>query len=606
MNEIERVSGVRAAGSERKGQARTMAKCEDSARRDAGEESGGSERKGQAPVLSSRAFHLILLAVGTAFLLAGAFHGNVWFDESYSVGIANHSFAEIWRIGSGDVHPVLFYWALHVLNLVFGQNVLVYRLFALAGAVSLAALGYTHLRRDFGWRVGVLFSFLALFTPYVATMSVEIRMYSWATFTVMLCAIYAWRIFGAQRAGRVAPLHCWLVFFAASLASAYLHYYGVLAAFSVNALLLAYLLVDALRKRGGAAVAGGLDGARATRGPGRWRAVGVFFAGAAVQVALYAPWLLVLVGQMGVVSETYWAKIVFPTTYIELAMYPVMTSHVSFASRGAYGAAWQMALEVLWAAMLLWAVALVLYGGWRVVGYLRQRGSRRSATSVNSRTRFGRRLASDKVLPVLCALGVYVGASAIAFVLSDVMGSNILYYRYLFVSIGPLLLAVSLLLAQIRSRMLVGGACALMLAVSLLNQVLLVRDNYAPENRVPLERLAERAPEVDLIVSSDIGIQGVMAVTYPAIPQVYMDWQKGNWGLAYESYAPTLTSKKSWELILDDFHGRFIVLGQAQNADEPRDVADLRQKPGITMIDSQTYYRPYERTYFTIAVMEKA
>lgn len=48
-----------------------------------------------------------------------------------------------------------------------------------------------------------------------------------------------------------------------------------------------------------------------------------------------------------------------------------------------------------------------------------------------------------------------------------------------------------------------------------------------------------------------------------------------------------------------------MVLGQAQNIDEPRDVHDLRQKPGITLIDSQTYYRPYERTYFTIAVMEK-
>ena len=65
--------------------------------------------------LSSSAFHILLLVAGAAFLLTDAFHGNVWFDESYSVGIANHSFADIWYYSSGDVHPVLIYWALHVL-----------------------------------------------------------------------------------------------------------------------------------------------------------------------------------------------------------------------------------------------------------------------------------------------------------------------------------------------------------------------------------------------------------------------------------------------------------------------------------------------------------
>ena len=105
--------------------------------------------------ISKLPFHLVLLLAGACFLMTNAFHGNVWFDESYSVGIASKPFSEIWSIGANDVHPVLFYWCLHVLYLVFGSNVLVYRLFAVAGTVALAALGATHLRRDFGWRVGV-------------------------------------------------------------------------------------------------------------------------------------------------------------------------------------------------------------------------------------------------------------------------------------------------------------------------------------------------------------------------------------------------------------------------------------------------------------------
>ena len=155
-------------------------------------------------VLSSRWFHLVVLALGSAFVLVGAFHAYIWFDESYSVAIANHSFSEIWRIGSGDVHPVLFYWALHVLNLVFGQNILAYRLFTVLGSVALASLGYTHVRRDFGWKPGVLFTAFVLFIPYTAIMATEIRMYSWATFSVMLCASRA--LCASQRAKALWPV----------------------------------------------------------------------------------------------------------------------------------------------------------------------------------------------------------------------------------------------------------------------------------------------------------------------------------------------------------------------------------------------------------------
>lgn len=599
--------------------------------------------KGRLAALASlRSLHLAILGGGTLFLLLGAFHGNVWFDESYSVAIANHSFAEIWRIGSGDVHPVLFYWALHVLNLVFGQNLLVYRLFTIAGTVALAALGYTHVRHDFGRRVGLLFSFFALFTPYVVTMSIEIRMYSWAAFAVMLCMLCAWRIFSARRSGRGVPLGLWIAFFTSSLASAYLHYFGVLAAFTINALLLIYLLVSALRKRSGHARAKACEdasaacsaqsappsSAAAVRGGSckPWRAVGVFFLGAIVQVLLYAPWLMVLLGQVGVVSQTYWANLVFPTSYIELATYPIMTSQISFAARGTYGPVPHAVLGVLAIAAVAMVLICAVRACLRIVAQCRLRGGcpeaeaapcgpaaapgkaqsgERKAVAATSARRFGKWLASKAVLPVLCALGVYLGAAAIAFAASVIMGSNILYYRYLFVIIGPLLLAVALLLARVKSRLLVGGVCAIVLGVSLVNQALLVHDDYDPANRVPLEQLAEKAPEVDAIISSDIGIEGVTAVTYPHLPQIYMDWQHGNWDLAYEAYAPTLTSKKSWEAILDNFHGRFIVLGQAQKPGQPRDVRDLQNKPGISLLDTQTFYRPYERTYFTIAVMNK-
>lgn len=580
-------------------------------------------------VLSSRWFHLVVLALGSAFVLVGAFHGYIWFDESYSVAIANHSFSEIWRIGSGDVHPVLFYWALHALNLVFGQNILAYRLFTVLGSVALASLGYTHVRRDFGWKPGVLFTAFVLFIPYTAIMSTEIRMYSWATFSVMLCALTAWRIACAlrepAREGSVAcvqkraqgkrplagaPLSWWVVFAVSSLVSAYLHYFGAMSAFMVNLLLLVFCISRAARRRGAAAL-------------------GVLVASAAIQVALYVPWLLVLVRQMGVVSNTYWANMVFPVTYIEFATYPVRTSFVHFALEGSYGVVPQVVGRVLLAATLVWLCAWAIWslvrlvkphvlageraeGGELPANFAPEPESPRAQRDSLSR-RFALWASRDSVVPVLCALAIYLGVFAISFSASILMDSLIVYYRYLGVAIGPLLFAAVMLLSRIRSRVLVGAACAILLSVSALNMTLLVGDFYSSDNQEALDEVRQTVDRVTqendgkapLVVSSDIGYISLTTLAYPDVPQTYMDWQKGNWNLAYEAYSPTLTCKNSWEEIFDGYHGPIVVLGQTQNGVMSRDVEDLSKRDGFELRESGTRYRPYERAWFTVAVIDK-
>lgn len=626
--------------------------------------------------LSSSAFHILLLVAGAAFLLTDAFHGNVWFDESYSVGIANHSFADIWYYSSGDVHPVLIYWALHVLNLVFGQNITIYRLFTVAGAIAMAVLGYTHVRRDHGWATGVLFSFFALFTPYISLMAVEIRMYSWATFAVMLCFIYAIRIIGTQLAtppARIAeaarglkcwagtPRRWWITCFASSLACAYLHYFGAMSAFMINVVLLFALGARAWRhrKRGPNPLP-----EQAVRAGAPLR---VLIIGCVAQVALYLPWIVTAVtSQMGVVGGTYWAKIVFPTTYIELATYAFLTSPLSFAARGSYGVVPQVLVQgigyaaaVVLAFLIAWAAR---WAAWRIGLHRAARkqqiaaakaqragGAARASAGTAAKLdeglisaasacraagasagpaidtavravkhlrlkRFYAWLVSDPIAPVVAALVVYFGVFAISWTASMVMNSMILYYRYLFVVIGPLLFAIAAVLSHVRTKPLVAGVVAVTLAASVVNQALLVRDDYDPANNVPVQQFRETVDRVanqnggqsPLVVSTDIGYMGVTSVMCPDIPQTYMDWQKGNWDRAYMAYSPTLVSKMSWEIIFDNFHGTFICLGQAQNNSLPRDISDLSQKDGFNLVEYYTYYRPYERTWMTIAVMTKS
>ena len=630
--------------------------------------------------VSARAFHALVLVAGLAFILIGAFHGNVWFDESYSVGIASHSFAEIWDIGSGDVHPVLFYWGLHLVYLVFGSNVLAFRLFAVAGTFMLAALGALVIRRDFGWKVGVLFSVFALFTPYISFMAVEIRMYSWASFTVMLCALFAWRIACVLRAAdadasargcseaaargwwsRIAdqarersghawcgvPVSWWVIFFAASLASAYLHYYGVLSAFLINAFLLVYLVWRCARRHA----------PRAALAP--------FALGAGVQVVAYLPWLSVVARQVGVVSGSYWANVVFPRTLVEWAFYPVMTSHIVFADT--YGIGFVVALWVC----ALAAIAACVWGCVQAIRrhahatHSAQPGNEQDGAASDATDRPSAeadRLATDQpraaaaaqaplgtgarlrswilrptVLPALLAAALYVSVFAVALAASIAMDSLIVYYRYLSVAIGALLFAVAMAASCLCSRVTLAGLLAAFFGVAVISQALFITDAYSEKNQEPLICLTQAVAQISeaqafsyeagfdalpaadsegaalnpvqmgqpLVLSADIGFEGVSSVTYPSLAQTFLAWQPGNWAHSYLAYAPTLTSVKSWNDALGRYTGQFVVVGQTEKEGLPRDVTDLDARDDVQLRETHTFYRPYERTWFTVAVMEK-
>ena len=144
--------------------------------------------------ISLKQWHIGLIILGIIFVSLGAFHGNLWFDEAYSAGMARQTFGDIWRFGGNDVHPVLYYWILRIVNLIVGQSLVVYRLVSVIPIIGMIILGYTHIRKDFGEKTGFIFTFLSVFLPEMATYAIEMRMYSWAIFSVTLLAIYAYRL----------------------------------------------------------------------------------------------------------------------------------------------------------------------------------------------------------------------------------------------------------------------------------------------------------------------------------------------------------------------------------------------------------------------------
>ena len=226
--------------------------------------------------------HIALIILGIIFITIPVFHNNLWFDESYSVGMANKSFIDIWQIGSNDVHPILYYWILHLIYIIFGSNIYLYRIASMIPIAILGILGYTHIKKDFGEKEGILFSFFTFFLPIASVYSGEIRMYTWGMLFVTIMAIYAYRIY------KKSSTKNWIIFAIFSLASAYTHYYALATAGIINLVLFIYLLKNAIKQKS------------------YTKELKSFTISAIVQIILYIPWLYSLLNQITGVSKGYW------------------------------------------------------------------------------------------------------------------------------------------------------------------------------------------------------------------------------------------------------------------------------------------------------------
>ena len=243
-------------------------------------------------------WHILLILLGTIFIFIPAFHTNIWFDESYSVGIVTHSFADILKIGSYDVHPILYYWILKVISLIFGQNILVYRIFSALGIVILGILGLTHIRKDFGEKTGLLFTFFSFFLPVILNYALEIRMYSWTIVFVTLMAIYLYRFIKQKNLKNI------ILFGIFSIISCYMHYYALACAGILNLGLIIYVI----RKRK----------------EFNKKLIKQFIGVEIVQVLLYLPWFVCFVMQFLRVGSGFWITLEIPQIFIDVLNFQYM------------------------------------------------------------------------------------------------------------------------------------------------------------------------------------------------------------------------------------------------------------------------------------------
>lgn len=482
-------------------------------------------------------WHIAVIVIGIIFVSLGAFHSNLWFDESYSVGLARHTFGEIWLIGGHDVHPILYYWMLRIVYLITGGTIMAYRIFSVIPIAIMIILGYTHIRKDFGEKTGFIFSFLSAFLPEMAQYAIEVRMYSWAILAVTILAIYAYRLTKEDNTKN------WIIFGLSSLASIYLHYYGLMAAGLINVFLLIYLIVKRRKK-------------------------GIIFiiSFGILQGLAYLPWLVNFATQLSNVSSGYWIGFSFPKTPMEL-LSSQLAGYVKTSDYTGLLVPTVLALELY---------AYMIYKTYKYA---------KAKEDLNS---------------FKWSVIVYFAVILAAIIITALMKTSILYYRYLFVITGLYIFAVSFILGKEENKIEIVAILSVIAILGVYNNIVMMKDNYDYSNQEPIKYLNENVKEGDTIVYADFGGGSVVAVQF-ADNQVYF-YNADNWGVeeAYKAFGPNYEVKVTKDFI-DNCSNRVWFVDNIYNS-----VADeIFEGKGYNKVSEKDFSTKYHDYSYKIVLLEK-
>lgn len=231
--------------------------------------------------------HLNKINIGLIVLIAIAplllcFNSSLWFDESYSVGIAKQPWGNLLISTINDVHPILYYVLLKIYSLIFGTSVIALRIFSVIPIVLLAIFSFVKIRKEFGDKVSLYFNLVLLLLPVTMHYGSQIRMYSLAMLFVTITAVYVYLAYKNNKKKD------WVIFAIASICSAYTHYFALFTIGIINIILLFFILrekKEILKK---------------------------WFIYGAIQIVCYIPGAIIFLFQSTRVAGGFWISVNYP------------------------------------------------------------------------------------------------------------------------------------------------------------------------------------------------------------------------------------------------------------------------------------------------------
>ena len=156
------------------------------------------------PAPSSRAIAVLLVVlIGLGLRMYRLDAQSFWYDEGNSVRIAERSIQLIIEGAAGDIHPPLYYLALHFWRAVMGDSEAALRGLSVACGTLVILFTYllgTSLTAKDDPRTGLIAALLVAFSPFAIYYSQEARMYE---MLALLALISTWSLvkLGSRQAG---------------------------------------------------------------------------------------------------------------------------------------------------------------------------------------------------------------------------------------------------------------------------------------------------------------------------------------------------------------------------------------------------------------------
>ncbi len=332
----------------------------------------------------------------TAVSVYLCFSQDIWYDELFTVGLAESSWRDLLAIAARDVHPPLYYLIVKaVLEMVktlggTADPVIAAKCVSVLPFVLLLVYGVTRVRKYFGMLTAGIFVFLVFTMPQMSQYTVEIRMYSFCLFFITAGVLHAYEITRAEAEKSQYREWIWVTLYL--LAAAYTHYFAFFAAVLVYLALFLWLIYEKCTKK-------------------HWTAFGISVGAA---VAAYLPWLAAVLRQVGAVKENYW---ILPLTWRSIGGCVKFLFKPSF-SNDRFNSVLAVLLFILFAAVISWAI-------WT-----------------------GRKQAGNQLLLVYAGLGILAGVVIFGFVASFLL-RPIFIYRYMLPAMGVFWLAFAIALGRL-------------------------------------------------------------------------------------------------------------------------------------------------------------
>ncbi|MDT4895656.1 MAG: mannosyltransferase [Acidobacteriota bacterium] len=260
---------------------------------------------------------LLIIAVGALLRLSALNADSLWLDEASSIEFSNHPPAGIIEATAKDVHPPLYYFALHYWMLLFGDSETAVRfLSALFGILALPVV-YKVATHLFDRSTGLLAAGLLALSRFHLEFSQEARMYSLLCLLSLLSVYYFLKLLeGKSR-------YAFAGYIVTSALMMYTHVYSffIIAAENLYWLTLLFASRDTFKRIWK-----------------RWLIAQVILA------VLFVPWLSVQLQQFSRVQQGFWIPKLPPRLLLyTLEMYA-----------GSYQLAWILAVLIVLAVVSSW------------------------------------------------------------------------------------------------------------------------------------------------------------------------------------------------------------------------------------------------------------